>query len=319
MQQGTLDEREKVASDEPLASLSPPAHKRSCLRQPQPLRSALWLDMAASDELAIAREAAARHYDLEVWDCSQSRPIQKSREIAARSAIFFAQPRRGMWRDEDVDAVYEQAPLARLVGVHGSLCEGWQRTGHPLRGVDNLYWSQLPLRLLCWNIAANHAPRTVQRDELLVDRELLEACCYQAKRDCSPRIAISAALSERQALEHALETIQWRPVELPFGAPTSLPQEKFDGADDGFDVDAVVWDGDIRRTSDRERLEACRRCFSAPILATTIAPRVEDWLALRDHCDGVLPKPYSVTDLYGWLLAHVLTDAGPNQTVPHPG
>jgi hypothetical protein len=46
-----------------------------------------------------------------------------------------------------IDRLRNQAPLARLVVIQGSWCEGEPRSGHPLPGVMRVYWHQAAVRI----------------------------------------------------------------------------------------------------------------------------------------------------------------------------
>ena len=59
-------------------------------------------------------------------------------------AIVVAQAFPDRFSIEEIDRLRRAAPLARLLGLLGSWCEGELRTGHPWPGVLRLYWHQFP-------------------------------------------------------------------------------------------------------------------------------------------------------------------------------
>ena len=54
--------------------------------------------------------------------------------------IVIAQARPGEFTADQVDRLRRLSPLARVLGLLGSWCEGEVRTGHPWPGVVRVYW-----------------------------------------------------------------------------------------------------------------------------------------------------------------------------------
>ena len=67
-------------------------------------------------------------------------------DLAAASLIVIAQSYPGQFSAAAIDRLRRAAPLARLVGLLGSWCEGEMRTGKPWPGVIRLYWHQWSVR-----------------------------------------------------------------------------------------------------------------------------------------------------------------------------
>lgn len=256
---------------------------------------AVWLEGEGSAELDIARGAAERWFELErvVGVDSLPRVIDALRDRPLRVA-FFAQPRRGLWLPSHVEHLHRASPLVQLAGVYGSWCEGWQRTGHPLPGVCGMYWHQLPQRLP-WLADADVQVRTVtMAEQLSFDDRAAEMCRRRPQR----RILLSAGFRERQALQDALEAIQW--VADESGEMSHPP-------------DAMVWDGDARNAADRQRLQELKQRWpAAPLLARTLAPRLEDWRQLEQWTPDILTRPHLLNDLYSWLRRRALGSLGSN-------
>lgn len=62
------------------------------------------------------------------------------------AAIVVAQPFPDRFSHEAIDRLARAAPLARILGMMGSWCEGEMRTGRPWPASSRLYWHQWPAR-----------------------------------------------------------------------------------------------------------------------------------------------------------------------------
>ena len=60
--------------------------------------------------------------------------------------IVIAQARPGEFSHDNVQRLRQIAPLARIVALLGSWCEGESRSGKPWPGVVRTYWHQWPAR-----------------------------------------------------------------------------------------------------------------------------------------------------------------------------
>ena len=58
--------------------------------------------------------------------------------------IVIAQSRPDVIGRRDVERIRQRVPLAGLVGLMGTWCEGETRTGRPWHGVTRLYWYEFP-------------------------------------------------------------------------------------------------------------------------------------------------------------------------------
>jgi hypothetical protein len=65
-------------------------------------------------------------------------------EHAQPEVIIVAQCRPWSFGNWDVDRLRRSAPLAGVVSLLGSWCEGETRTGRPLTGTQRLYWYEFP-------------------------------------------------------------------------------------------------------------------------------------------------------------------------------
>src|SRR5690606_19180040 len=55
----------------------------------------------------------------------------------------LAQPLPGIYKQAQIETLRQLAPLAQIVVVAGTWCEGELRTGKPQSGVLRLYWHEL--------------------------------------------------------------------------------------------------------------------------------------------------------------------------------
>ena len=72
-------------------------------------------------------------------------PCLADEEIAV-DVIVVAQAYPGQFSGEALDRLSRLAPLARVVGLLGSWCEGEVRSGRPWPGAVRVYWHQWPAR-----------------------------------------------------------------------------------------------------------------------------------------------------------------------------
>jgi hypothetical protein len=94
-----------------------------------------------------AEFAGARPAIIDAKSCDFASPDTARAALAAGAppeVVLLAQPRPGFWPQSEVDALLAAAPLARIVVVVGTWCEGEPRTGRPLVGALRLYWHELP-------------------------------------------------------------------------------------------------------------------------------------------------------------------------------
>lgn len=87
--------------------------------------------------------------------------------------LLLAQARPGRFSRDQIEQLHARAPLARLVVLLGSWCEGETRTGHPWPGVPRIFWHQWQCRLAI-ELAASQTgwstwqlPRTASASDVL--------------------------------------------------------------------------------------------------------------------------------------------------------
>jgi hypothetical protein len=85
------------------------------------------------------------HFDhADFFDVAQTLRIEAEFVNSTPELIIIAQRRPGEIGECEIDAVRRKSPLAGVVGVLGSWCEGETRTGRPWPGVERLYCYEFP-------------------------------------------------------------------------------------------------------------------------------------------------------------------------------
>lgn len=109
------------------------------LRAAELSQAVAWLcDSAACLKIEDPRDAVAR---------ATRRGAGAGFSSHAPRAIVFCAARPGSISQRQVDALSRAFPLARLVALVGTWCEGEMRSGRPWPGVVRIYWHQWQSRL----------------------------------------------------------------------------------------------------------------------------------------------------------------------------
>jgi hypothetical protein len=146
--------------------------------------------------------------DLRAW-LARNCTVQEHRDPAScrtespHELMLLCQSRPGRFSQADVEGMHRSAPLAGLIGVLGTWCEGESRSGRPWHGIERMYWYEAPARLKSmlaqppslsfrtessgeriWR-HARQLPNVVGRTAVIVARrreyELLAAVCQALK------------------------------------------------------------------------------------------------------------------------------------------
>ncbi len=208
--------------------------------------------------------------------------------------IVLAQSRPGEFSAAAVDRLRRAAPLARVVALLGSWCEGETRTGRPLAGVIRVYWHQwLPRfrqeleRIHCGGCPTCGLPATAGEEERL----LLLTRLPPARRQGLVAIAVRQ-FAMADWLSAACRLVGYATVWLQPSRPARI-----DGAV------ALLWDGnDFCRQWQAELQRLRMELGPLPILALLDFPRIGDCEAvMAAGATAVLSKPLLVDDLL-WSL-----------------
>ncbi len=222
--------------------------------------------------------------------------------------IFLAQSLPGQIRQQDVDRLQQQVPLARLVLVAGTWCEGELRTGTPPSGVIRLYWYELAtwwqaaIRRqnagLCplWSLPLDHAQAGRWSSELLrsppigaISSVLIDAADYSVYETLSDALATYTI----QSHWNGRDIIAPIPIKA---APTT----------------AGIWDGGQLSSRELARLTHFCQQTNGLILALLDFPRVEHIKQTRAAgAAAVFAKPYIVEELVAAITKQHVTELRP--------
>jgi CheY-like chemotaxis protein len=204
--------------------------------------------------------------------------------------VVLVQLRPGEFREDEIDQLRRAAPIARLIVLAGSWCEGETRTGRPPPGTQRIYWHQWPARIDAElaRLAAGECPGWGLPLTATEDERLLHASAESP----SPRhglVAVAAASAGTyDALADACRAAGYSTAWLRAPGPAALEG-----------VAAVLCDLD---GTERDAAESARHWagqFSpVPVVVIASFPRADDIARLSDAgAANVLAKPFLVGDL----------------------
>jgi hypothetical protein len=208
----------------------------------------------------------------------------------------------GQYSAAAIDRVRELAPLARLVGLMGSWCEGEGRTGRPWPAAIRVYWHQwLPqfaresARLCTGAYGSWGLPVTAAEEERLL------AVAQEPFPSRAGRIAVYSH-------EYAMQ--QWLCAACERAGYTSVWLRKGVALEAG-PLAAAIFDGDDCRDAECDELSRLvAEVRPAPVVALLGFPRAADRdRAASAGAAAVLSKPVGLEDLY-WQLDQVAPVSG---------
>jgi hypothetical protein len=220
---------------------------------------------------------------------------------AAADVIVVAQAHPGEFSHADIDRLRQLAPLARIVALLGSWCEGELRTGKPWPANVRICWHQWPARaeqklqrLVAGRASAWTLPVTATEEERLL---------ADAEEPLPAGRGLIAVSSRVFALADWLMAACGR---SGYGTVWLRPPHRTDVER----ATAVIFDGSECRG---EELDELRRVAAelapAPLLALMDFPRSEDCDRARAAgAAAVLAKPLCLADLF-WQLERVIGTA----------
>jgi len=209
--------------------------------------------------------------------------------------IFLAQRLPGLFCQEQVDHLQQLVPLARLILVAGSWCEGELRTGTPPGGVIRLYWYELALwwqaavrrriagKCPLWSLPLDH----VQAGRWSSD------FCFSPPIDAGYSVLIDAAdYAVYETLAAALATYDIRSSWKGHG------DWNHQAPSDTCAATAGLWDGGQLSDHELTRLTHFCQQMDGPVLALLDFPRVEHLeQAFAAGAAAVFAKPYVIEEL----------------------
>ncbi len=223
-----------------------------------------------------------------------------SRRQVVPDLIVVAQAYPAQFAHRAIDRLRRLAPLARVLGLLGSWCEGEMRTGKPWPAAIRLYWHQwLPRceielgRMRRNECSAWGLPITATEEERL----LLGAETPTAKRQ--GLIAIHA---------WRFEMADWLSAACRLcGCSTVWLRPSRSARVEG--ATAAIFDGSDGRKKEVDQLRRLARVLHpAPTIALLDFPRIEDRRrALAAGAAAVISKPLQLNDL-SWALDQIAAD-----------
>ncbi|MCO6454915.1 MAG: hypothetical protein J5I93_06415, partial [Pirellulaceae bacterium] len=255
-----------------------------------PVLNVLLIGQAAGEEFAEPLQWLARHTRMHrEADVNEAAHYLASHPTAPHWIVLL-QARPGTFTPDDVQRLARLAPLARLSALVGTYCEGQQRSGRPLPGVQRIYWHQWIARcegqLAMWRQGRAGAwalPRTASA----VEREL-----FAGRRRLPSRAGLAAVRSrlllDFEGLADVCLRVGLSPVWVSHHRPLQLKR-----------ADLLIWDSDGREAFETESLRALHSSLQpAATLVLRGFPRREEVHQLRSAgADRVLAKPLMLEDL----------------------
>jgi hypothetical protein len=194
-----------------------------------------------------------------------------------------------------IDRLRSLAPLARLMAILGSWCEGEPRSGHPLPGVIRVYWHQAAVRIRrefpCWFQPQGSA---WQLPVTATDEERLLASINTPLPRGQGLVAIWTRRPEMEGvLADACRRVGYATVWLHPRQPARV-RSAAAAVYDGASLDAAGLAELARFTAD---------VAPAAVLALLDAPRIQDVRLARTLGAAVLAKPFRVDELL-WQMSN---------------
>ncbi len=257
----------------------------------QPQITLLWIGNAQR-ELAAAKASVAGLPGVSVVDAIDVAAARSwlGEQPCAPELIVITQARPGEVGHEQVDHLRRAAPLARLVAVLGSWCEGETRSGRPWPAIERVYWHQWHSWLASelqqygrhdsgWTLPITATPE---------ERLLAAAVCHAT--DSAGRVVgiFSARRESAQMLVDACGGFGLEAIALD-GSP-----ERVSG------LSLAIWDADRCHEAETDQLRRLAAAVRpAPLVALLTCPRLEEYeRALAAGASAVFSKPLSVGQVF---------------------
>lgn len=202
--------------------------------------------------------------------------------------IAICQARPGRFHQDQIESLHRRAPLARLIAILGSWCEGEVRSGQPWHGVERVYWYNAVGRLQGMLGQMNS-----QSLRTLTPAERIERQVLRQVPPGSHAFIIAPRRGDYEALADLCQVLKlaphWQRTLIPESVPT--PELVMLACDDSSQLGSV------------ELLAGLRLAWpTARLLALLNFPRRDEIASLRSAgFDAVLGKPLLITDLLNCL------------------
>ena len=265
---------------------------------------ALLVGSAEHPEFAAARRWFHKHLELTTVPGVEL-ALEQLRSGDDPRFILLVQSRRDEISQFQIERLHRAAPLARLLGLLGSWCEGEVRSGRPWAGVKRVYWHQWTPQLVTSDIEGPSRPAStwaLPRTATSAERLLRSRQVDRAPR--GGMIGISAlSFTDFDTLADVCKVAGFSARWLKDPRTVQLG-----------DREAILCDGGTSHRHDLHRIEELIRQFpGVPLVAILGYPRLEDQQrALAAGACGIISKPYLVGDLLDELDRAVCS----SQTLP---
>jgi hypothetical protein len=225
-------------------------------------------------------------------DCKKAQRLLPC-AIVSPELIVIAQERPGVFLPAEVKLLRRLAPLAGMVSLAGTWCEGEPRTGRPWAGVHRLYWYEFPawwrrqMELVSQECCPDWSRHVMDAGggELGAGSDLQCSAPMCSVRGCVALAVPSwnTADALREVFQRAGFTTAWHP--------------RGRTAEVAHGLTAGVWEGGQLNDKERTSLEAfCRQLApaDAPVVALLDFPRYDARdRALAAGAAAVLGKPWN--------------------------
>jgi hypothetical protein len=219
--------------------------------------------------------------DWQLCDCCDDAARLLTNTELVPEYILIAQPLPGNFSQEDIEALRQAAPLAQIVIIAGSWCEGELRTGQPPEGVLRMYWHEFanwwPTREnITWPSCLD-SPFAARGSKLNIQSKKFSVTIH------SPTLAsfeaIASALTQSECLATWVRHADELPSEFAVG----------------------IWDGGQLDAPELTELKAFAsevQSRSGKIVVLLDFPRKQHIELLQQlGCHAVLGKPYIIEEL----------------------
>ena len=241
--------------------------------------------------------------DLHCWGevCAFDRVAAATAALAegqfVPDVIVLAQAFPGQFSHAAIEDLRRLAPLARVVGLMGSWCEGEMRTGLPWPGVVRTYWHQWTARC-CREVGrlarGERCPWMLPPTATEEERLLVDAAERWPRRD---GLVLVRAFS--------YETAQWLSAACRSLGLATVWQRSLTGACVEGALAAIFDAADVGEETCNGLDRLAQTLHPAPVIAMLAFPRAEDRRrVLAAGAAAVISKPLVVEDLF-WELDRV--------------
>lgn len=270
------------------------------------------MKVAMEPDVLLVGDPTAAEFRTALVDLENDGRVQSVPDVGAALAalsagdclpalIVLLQSYPGQWSDADAESLWRAAPLARVVALLGTWCEGEMRTGRPSPGVIRIYWHQWTARWrqelsrlregLCptWELPVT----ATEEERLLLASQQPPPRCAGLVVIATTHRAMADLLSD--ACRQAGYATLWHEPEAPLQVRGAC---------------AALFDGTDCCGPELQRLRALAQSLrGVPILALLDFPRLEDCRRALDHgARAVISKPLAVDELWRQLEAWTARD-----------